>query len=184
MIKLAAAIRQTHILTKAIIERDTVKLKVIEKNAELFDEELDYLEQGGTMDELQSIYPTERIPYSNNWLIKVVETVTSVLISCLGLEWDSKRNIQHKACKQRRKYSGHCYSIWPCKFFVFRTKNTHLSSQTETRLVFRKMEGSHSTGIQAALTELITALTLITKSQMLQDSELSRPSRESLPITS
>lgn len=86
MIKLAAAIRQTHILTKAIIERDTVKLKVIEKNAELFDEELDYLEQGGTMDELQSIYPTERIPYSNNWLIKVVETVTSVLISCLGLE--------------------------------------------------------------------------------------------------
>jgi hypothetical protein len=76
MLRLAAAIRRTHILTKAIVERDTLKLKMVETNAELFDEELSFLERGGSAPELQSLYPTERqitttVPHANKWLMKV-----------------------------------------------------------------------------------------------------------------
>lgn len=59
-----------------MVERDTIKLKLVEKNAELFDEELEFLEQGGSVAEVQAAYPTDRqipssMPYSNKWLSKV-----------------------------------------------------------------------------------------------------------------
>jgi hypothetical protein len=79
MLRLAAAIHRTHILTKAMVQRDSIKLKLVEQNAELFDEELEFLEKGGNIAEIQAVYPTERqfvtsIPYANKWLSKVIST--------------------------------------------------------------------------------------------------------------
>jgi hypothetical protein len=90
MLRLAATIRRTHLLTKAMVERDTIKLKLAEKNAELFDEELEFLEQGGTVAEIQGLYPTERqftssIPYANKWISRVTKRFKhslSILILC------------------------------------------------------------------------------------------------------
>lgn len=54
-----------------------MKLKMVETNVELFDEELSFLEQGGRFADLQTLYPTERqitttVPYANKWLMKVI----------------------------------------------------------------------------------------------------------------
>ncbi|KAI6177090.1 Enhancer of polycomb-like protein [Aphelenchoides bicaudatus] len=86
MLRLAATIRRTHILTKAMVQRDTLKLKMVESNTEMFEEELGFLEQGGTVSDLQTIYPRERqittnIPYANKWLMKVWSEVARELFN-------------------------------------------------------------------------------------------------------
>ena len=66
MLRMAATIRQTHILTKALVERDALKSKLIERDAKMFEAELDILLNDGGVDELASLHSAPRPSATSN----------------------------------------------------------------------------------------------------------------------
>ncbi|KAI6235521.1 Enhancer of polycomb-like protein 1-like isoform X1 [Aphelenchoides besseyi] len=75
MLKLAAAIRRTHLLSKSMVEREALKSKILDRDVELFDAQLDLLQCGGSVDDLPDMSTqhepsvlSQIVPSANKWL--------------------------------------------------------------------------------------------------------------------
>ncbi|KAI6241014.1 Enhancer of polycomb-like protein 1-like protein [Aphelenchoides fujianensis] len=75
MLKLAAAVRRSHVLSKGLVAREALKMKIVDNDIEMFDEQLEVLRQGGTLEDLPDMSEQQppslfanAMPTANKWL--------------------------------------------------------------------------------------------------------------------